>query len=168
MLKMTDRKCFNLVALLCVIAMAIVLYLQFAQGLLPCPLCVFQRVGVIGAFIFAVIGAIVLFQRFWRIVWYILILIPLCFGLLAAARQVWLQHLPPGQVTACGPGLNILLQELPLHQAIVQVFYGSGSCAVVHLWFMGLNIAEWSLVFFVALILITLWGLIAGKKRHSA
>ena len=40
----------NLLALLaCIAAMAGALYLQHVDGLEPCPLCIFQRIGVIAA-----------------------------------------------------------------------------------------------------------------------
>ena len=43
----------NLLALLaCIAAMAGALYLQHVDGLEPCPLCIFQRIGVIAAAVF--------------------------------------------------------------------------------------------------------------------
>lgn len=168
MKRWTDRKCFSVVALLCVIAMAIVLYLQFGQGLLPCPLCVFQRVATIVTLILAVLGILIPFRRIWRGLWYVLVILAELFGLIVAGRQVMLQHLPPGQINSCGPGLNMMLKEFPLNKVIVEVFKGSGDCAAVHMRILGLDIAEWSLFFFIVLLIITLWSFWGARKRYDA
>ena len=165
MMRWTDRKYYSLTAVLCVIAMAIVLYLQFGQGLLPCPLCVFQRIAVILMLIFAVLGLIFAFKRTWRNIWYILLCLSELFGLFTAGRQVGLQHLPPGQITTCGPGLNMMLKEFPLNKVIVEVFKGSGDCAVVHMRVLGFDIAEWSLLFFAILLVITILSFCGAHKR---
>lgn len=165
MMRITDRQAFLVIGLLCLIAMVIVLYLQFGRGLAPCSLCVFQRVGVLATLILAVIGLIVGFKSVWRYLLYLLIFIAEIFGLLAALRQVWIEFLPPDQVTACGPGLNFMLKALPLSQVIVAVFKGSGNCAKVPLRVIGLSIPEWSLIFFVILVISTLYALFRGAKR---
>ncbi len=41
-----------------VIGMAFALYLEHVQGLAPCPLCVFQRVGLIGLGIISLIACL--------------------------------------------------------------------------------------------------------------
>jgi len=77
-------------------------------------------------------------------------------GLGVALRQLYLQHLPPGQAPSCGPGLNYLFQSLPWNEAFMKVLQGSGECAVVDWRFLGLSMAGWSalwLAFFCA------WGL---------
>ena len=66
-----------------------------------------------------------------------------------AGRQVWLQHLPADQVPECGPGLDYMLEAFPLTDALKMIFSGSGECAEVHWRFIGLSIAEWSLVWFI-------------------
>ena len=42
---------------LSVLGMAYALYLQYFEQLMPCPLCVFQRVGLIGFGVFTLIAA---------------------------------------------------------------------------------------------------------------
>jgi disulfide bond formation protein DsbB len=43
------RRLYVLAVLLVVVAMASALYLQYAIGLAPCPLCVIQRMGYVAA-----------------------------------------------------------------------------------------------------------------------
>ena len=72
-------------------------------------------------------------------------------GFGVAARQVWLQHLPPDQVPACGPDLFFMVENFPLTRTLQNLFKGSGQCAEVTWRFLGLSIAEWSLLCFAGL-----------------
>ncbi len=130
-------------------------FLQRYMGLSPCPLCIFQRIGLIVMGGFALIAAlgnpksIILKLTLWLgsvagIVW--------ATGV--AARHVWLQHLPADQVPSCGPGLDYWLDTLPMKQVLNEVFAGSGECAEVAWRFLGLSIPEQSLLFFGVLLLI--------------
>jgi disulfide bond formation protein DsbB len=80
-----------------------------------------------------------------------MILISAVIGAGIAGRQVWLQHLPPDAVPACGPGLEFMLDVFPLAEALKMVFTGSGECAEVNWTFIGFSIAEWSLVCFTVI-----------------
>ena len=82
-----------------------------------------------------------------------------------AARHVWLQHLPPDQVPACGPDLFFMLENFPLGRTLQKLFTGSGQCAEVKWRFLGLSIPEWSLVCFSALALYALWLLTRPRPR---
>jgi disulfide bond formation protein DsbB len=84
-------------------------------------------------------------------------------GLGVAARQVWLQHLPPDQVPACGPDLLFMVENFPLSRMLEKLFMGSGQCAEVNWKFLGLSIAEWSLAWFAAFALYALW--LAFRRR---
>ena len=70
-------------------------------------------------------------------------------GLISAGRHVWLQHLPADQVPACGPGLNYLLDTLPLGQVLDMVFRGSGECAQISWQFLGFSLPEVTLMMFI-------------------
>ena len=78
-------------------------------------------------------------------------------GLATASRHIWLQHLPPDQVPACGPDLFFMLDNLPLGRTVQLLLRGSGQCAEVQWRFLGLSIAEWSFAWFALLALYTLW-----------
>ena len=73
-------------------------------------------------------------------------------GALFAARQIWLQSLPKDLVPACGPGLNYMLDTLPFTDVVRKVLEGSGECAEKGWVLLGLSIAGWTFVFFVAMI----------------
>ncbi len=89
-------------------------------------------------------------------------------GLGVAARHVWLQHLPPGQVPACGPDLAFMLENFPLGRTLQKLFEGSGQCAEVKWRFLGLSIPEWSLLCFGALAVYAFWLMLRAPRRKAA
>ena len=79
-----------------VAGMAFALYLQHGVGLEPCPLCIFQRVGLMGMGLFALIAALHNPNALWlRRVYAGLAGLSILWSTAVAARHVWLQHLPP-------------------------------------------------------------------------
>jgi disulfide bond formation protein DsbB len=85
-------------------------------------------------------------------------------GLGVAARHVWLQHLPPDKVPACGPDLAFMLENFPLGRTLQKLFTGTGECAEVKWRFLGLSIPEWSLLWFGALALYALWLMLRRRN----
>lgn len=144
-----------------VIGMAFALYLEHGQGLEPCPLCIFQRVGLIGLGIISLIAFLHNpISQFFKRIYAFLGLVAILWSAGVAARHVWLQHLPPDQVPSCGPGLDYWLNTLPLKSVFEQVLKGSGECAKVDWTLLGQSLPVWSLAFFVVLAGISLWQLL--------
>ena len=74
-----------------------------------------------------------------------------------AGNHVRLQHLPPDQVPACGPGLDYMLEAMPITGVSARCMTGSGECAKVDWTFLGLSMPAWSLSGFVLLAWAALW-----------
>lgn len=128
------------------------LFLQYVQHEEPCPLCIFQRVAVLAMGLVFLAAALHNPRRTGSVVYGILLLLVAGVGAGLAARHVWLQHLPPDQVPACGPGLNYMLEILPFKDVIATVLQGSGECAQAGKWrFLGLTIPGWTLISFIVL-----------------
>ena len=142
------------------------LYLEHIQGLDPCPLCVFQRIAYILIIIASLIAVIHNPANTWKTIYKFLIFIFSVMGASVAGRQVWLQHLPPELVPECGPGLDYMLNVFPLSDAIKMVLTGSGECAEVKWRFITLSIAEWSLIMFVGISIVTLLSLYINRKQN--
>jgi disulfide bond formation protein DsbB len=145
----TGRKFYLAIFLISAAMLGYGYYLQFVEGLEPCPLCIFQRIAYLGIIVFAFAGLVHGPGKAGRLVYSGLILVSAVTGAAIAGRQVWLQHLPPEQVPACGPGLDFMLEVFPLADALKMVFTGSGECAEVDWTFLGFSIAEWSLAWFI-------------------
>lgn len=161
---MSFRARFLLGFLACAGLIGYALYTQFFGGLLPCPLCIFQRVA------FAALGVVFLIGglhapagRSGRRVYGVLALLASVVGIAIAGNHVRLQLLPPDQVPACGPGLDYMLDSMPIDGVIRQVMTGSGECANVDWTFLGLSMPAWSLVWFV---LLAGWAAYAAFRRR--
>lgn len=157
------RAWFLLGFLACAGLLGYAFYLQLYEGLEPCPLCIFQRVG------FAALGLVFLVGGLHapkgaggRRTYGVLALLAALGGIAVAGNHVRLQHLPPDQVPACGPGLDYMLDAMPISGVIRKVMTGSGECANVDWAFLGLSMPAWSLLCFVVL---AAWATIAAFRR---
>jgi protein dithiol:quinone oxidoreductase len=138
--------------LLCAGLIGFALFSQFQWGLLPCPLCIFQRIAFAGlAAVFLIGGLHAPKGAVGRRVYGLLALIPAGTGIGIAGRHVWLTTLPPDQVPECGPPLKFMMDTNPLTDVIKKVLTGSGECAKVDWHFLGLSMPAWSLLWFVLL-----------------
>jgi protein dithiol:quinone oxidoreductase len=157
---------FALPALASGLLLAYGFYLQYAEGLQPCPLCLVQRGFFVG--VAAVCLLATLHGPGWRgsLVYGLLGALFALGGAAVAARQVWLQHLPPDKVPQCGPDLYFMMENFPLSRTLNTLFSGTGECAAVDWTFLRLSIAEWSLVWFAGLFLYSLW--LAWPRRRGA
>lgn len=157
-MQLNYRLVSGLLVLASIVGMSFALYLEHFQGLEPCPLCIFQRVGLMAMGIVALIAFLHnpvshVVKRFYAF----LASLGILWSVGVAGRHVWIQHLPPDQVPSCGPGLNYWLDTLPFRAVLEQVLKGSGECAAIDWTFLGLPLPTWSLLFFSALLLVCLW-----------
>jgi disulfide bond formation protein DsbB len=136
---------------ICVGLMAYAYYLQYFEGREPCPLCIFQRVGLVALGLTFLSMALQEPGRIGRRIYTVLIGVIAVAGAGVAGRHVWLQHLPPDKVPACGPDLATMMDAWPLQTVIQTVLRGSGECAIVDWSFMGISIPGWCLIWFIIL-----------------
>jgi disulfide bond formation protein DsbB len=163
--RMTFRAQCLLAFVTCAGLLAIALTLQLRGGLVPCPLCIFQRIAFTATgVLFLVAGLHAPRARWGQRLYAALALIAAGVGVGIAGRHVWLQHLPPDQVPSCGPGLDYMRELLPMTSVIRKVLTGSGECARVDWTFLGLSMAEWGLVWFVLLACWALWLLLRRQR----
>ncbi|EGL55931.1 MAG: disulfide bond formation protein B [Pseudomonadota bacterium] len=151
--------------LACLSMLLIAGYFQFIEHLEPCPLCILQRVMVFVAGVFFLIGAIHNPVTTGRRVYGFLVLLAAGIGAAISARHVWIQNLPEDQVPSCGPGLNFILENFPLSQAVDMVLKGSGECADVLWTFLNLSIPAWTFIAFIVMCLVGLKQLF-GHHKH--
>lgn len=142
----------------CAGMMAFALYAEHGLGLEPCPLCVFQRLAVIGIGAAFLLAAVHDPGRVGARIYGLLIAAVAGVGAAVAGRHVWLQNLPPDQVPECGPGLEYMMDVFPLLEALSMVFSGSGECAEVSWRLLGLSMPTWVLIGCVGLGLAGLAG----------
>jgi disulfide bond formation protein DsbB len=137
--------------LICAGLLGFAVYAQFDLHLDPCPLCIFQRIGI-AALGLVFLAAAVHHPRRWGMRVYALLIVLVALATAGVAvRQIYLQHLPPGSVPSCGAPLSVMLQFMPVTSVIRKVLDGSGECSIVNWRFLGLAMSEWVLLWALAL-----------------
>ena len=127
------------------------LYLQYVKHQDPCPLCMVQRVIFIAILAVFALAALHGPERAGERIYAALVTLLSLSGVGVAARHIWLQNLPKDQVPACGPGLDYMLEVMPMAEVLKQLMHGSGECAEKGWTFLALGIPEWSLLCYLAL-----------------
>ncbi|ROO26571.1 disulfide bond formation protein B [Salinisphaera japonica] len=164
---MRTRSFFAVLTLAALAALVFAFGLEYVGGLEPCPLCIFQRIAMFGVLAVSAAGWLHNPGAIGHRVYAGLAMLAGAVGAAIAARHVWLIHLPPDQVPACGPGLDYLVQVMPLSDVVGTVLRGDASCATVKGSFVGISLPGWTLIVFVALVLFALVGLARGKRESA-
>ncbi|SDT89595.1 disulfide bond formation protein B [Halopseudomonas salegens] len=158
-----SRTLYLITFLACLLIIASAYYMELVLGLQPCPLCWIQRIC------FILVGLISLAallhnpqprpprKRAMAARGYAVgVLLATLFGATIAGRQIWLQHQPPETLASCLPSMDYMLDVLPFRDMLQLIFSGTADCAAVTWTFLGLSIAEGSMLLFI---LLTLFGL---------
>ena len=148
---LSSRGLFFVGFLFCASMLAIAGYFQFVDHLEPCPLCILQRVFTLFVGIVLLLAVMHNPAKLGIRIYGVMAGVFALIGGGISARHVWLQNLPEDQVPSCGPGLNFMLDNFPLADAINMVMRGSGECAEVLWTFMGLSIPAWTFLAFISL-----------------
>jgi disulfide bond formation protein DsbB len=142
----------------CAGLMLYALFAQYGLELEPCPLCIFQRMGVILLGLVFLIAALHNPGQTGCRVYAVLIGLAAIPGIGVAGRHVWLQNLPPEQVPACGPGLDFMMDTFPFLEVLNMVLSGSGECAAISWSFLWLSMPAWVLIAVGCLALFGIWA----------
>ena len=161
-----SRKFFIVIFTICIGLLIFGLYLEHVHGLEACPLCIFQRIAYTVIIFIALIGAIHNPRNLLQNIYKLLMVISSITGAAIAGRQIWLQHLPPELVPECGPGLDYMFNVFPFREALKMIFTGSGECAEVKWRFIGLSIAEWSLIMFIGIFIATILSIYTSRYKN--
>jgi disulfide bond formation protein DsbB len=160
---MTARRGNILGLLACVGLLAYAYYAQFVMHLEPCPLCIFQRVGVFALGTVFLLAALHDPAVLGRRVYAVLIGAAALATIGVALRHLYIQSLPPGSVPACGASLDFMLKIFSLSEVLVKVLTGSGECARITWRFLGLSMPGWVLI---SAVVLGAWGLWANLSRR--
>ena len=115
---------------------------------LPCPLCILQRIGFLGIAIscFLAAGLTPLKKLF-----HLIALLSAALGVAIAGKQVWLLSHPE---SSCGiDPLEVWINQFQLAQGLPWLFKADGLCSAKLPAIFGLQVPEWSLLWFCILLL---------------
>ena len=136
------------------ILIGVALYMQYFMDLIPCALCMTQRVFIIAI---ACVTFLAWLQNPKEAGLKIYTSISMLFAVIGGAfsvRHLWLQSLPEDLAPACGPSLGYLLETVPFTQALSVLLQGDGNCAESVWSLFGITIPGWALIAFIGLFLI--------------
>jgi disulfide bond formation protein DsbB len=143
----TDRRLTNFSGFLaCVALLGYAYYTQYELGLEPCPLCIFQRIGVAALGIIFLIAGVHNPRSWGGSVYAGLIVVAALATIGVAVRHLYVQSLPPGTIPSCGAPLDVLLKFTPVTEVIRKVLTGSGECGEVNWKLLGLAMPAWVLI----------------------
>lgn len=169
MIVFTPRQINACGVLLAITAMLFAYYfLQRHLELDPCALCMVDRALVVGSGAFFLIALIhnpgISGQRLYAIGSGLFAL----GGVLVCWRHIYLQHLPKDLVPACAPGLEYMLETLPLAETFRLIFNSSGECADIQWSLMGLSIPVQTLIVFNMLLGLALYQLYRPRSTPES
>ncbi|MGL6161730.1 disulfide bond formation protein B [Microbulbifer sp.] len=151
------RTTFLLAFLAVVFLLGAAFYLEYIRGLEPCPLCITQRVMLLGAGLVSLAAFLHNPATIGRRIYGLLVSLWALGGLYFSGRQLWLQSLPEDQVPACGPGISYMLESFPVSDVIKTLLTGDGNCAEVQWTLLGISIPGWAALGFIGLIVFGAW-----------
>ena len=141
-----SRRVFAGFALISLALLAEALVLQHIKGQAPCPLCVLQRAGFLLVAVIALAAVIHRPPRRAAAGYFAALALAALAGLGVAIRHVWVLFHPK-----FGCGIDLLEQfvnGLPTAKLLPWLFRASGECTAPHAPILGLQVPEWSLIWF--------------------
>lgn len=148
---MNPRRVFAGFALVCFALITEALVLQHLKGQAPCPLCVMQRAGYLLFGLVALAAAIHQPRGRGAAAYFAALALVALAGLGVAMRHVWVLYHPK-----FGCGIDVLEQfvnDLPTARLLPWLLHASGECTAPHEPILGLQVPEWSVIWFGLLFL---------------
>lgn len=157
------RIIFLTVFLICAGSLVYAVYLQLVKNLLPCPLCVAQRLSywVIGltAMVAVAHNPRALGRRLYSGVMMVAALV----GGVVATRHSWLVRYPESFECGISPEER-LLNSLPIARWWPTMFEANGDCSESSWELMSLTIPDWSAILFILMAIMSGYALLTRQR----
>jgi disulfide bond formation protein DsbB len=153
--------------LACVGLMACALFFQYGMKLVPCNMCILQRIAVVQLGLVFLVAALHNPGRIGARVYGVLVSLAGVVAAAASARHVWMQMQPAGSLPSCGADFFTMLDMLPPTEVVLRIVNGGGECQAIVWSLFGLSMPAWLLICVAAL---GLFGIAANfvLRRDSA
>ncbi len=135
------------VAFVSLALLAVALYLQHVEGMLPCPLCVIQR------YAFAAIAIICLIAVYLpRGAAKIATALAALSAIAGAGVAGWHIYIKANPTVSCGiDPLETSLNTIPTAKLLPFLFQADGLCTTEYAPILGLSLPQWALVWFAVI-----------------
>jgi protein dithiol:quinone oxidoreductase len=149
------RPVFAVFALVSIALLAAALAVQFLKDQPPCALCVLQRAGFL---LFALIALAAAIQRpryRGAVAYSAALSLTALAGLGVALRHIWVLYHPK---FGCGiDALQQMVNDFPATKLLPWLFHASGECTQRHDPLLGLQVPEWSAIWFGLLLVAAIY-----------
>ncbi|AZE51905.1 Periplasmic thiol:disulfide oxidoreductase DsbB [Pseudomonas chlororaphis] len=167
-----SRLLFSLMFFTGALALWASFHLEYGIGLEPCLLWVVQRFFALLLTSISLVAVVQGPQYPASALYWLLELLCSLAGVVTAGRHVLLQNIPSDQLLACLPDMPFMLGNLSWGHALQLVFTGTAQCAEVTWTLLDMSAAEWSLLFFIAVMILSAYRLVRllprGRRRAAA
>ena len=153
-----------LIFLICTTVIGYALYLQLVINLLPCPLCIAQRIAYWLVGLTAIFAFIHNPRGLGRKIYYSFITVFSLSGLILALHHSWIIRYP--EAFQCGISAEEeFLNGLSIANWWPSMFEANGDCADVKWEFMSLTIPNWSVIFFLLILITSVYILCTSRNQ---
>lgn len=143
------------------------LFFQYAMGLAPCIMCVYQRLAIFSIMVSGIIGLVGYQSLFFRVLAYIFWAVGSIWGLIIALEHVEMQANSGSLFFSCELVPNFP-HWAPLHEWLPAIFEVTGDCGEISWQFFGFSMPQWMIVVYAlytaALVIVVSNRLICDKK----
>ncbi|MBL8374927.1 disulfide bond formation protein B [Accumulibacter sp.] len=163
-MRVSLRACFGLLALAAIGLTLAGWWIGEWMKLQPCPLCIFQRLLYLLIAFLALAGML---MPAWSRLWALLLGLTAAGGLATAAYQSWLQYLPDASME-CGLGDPTLIERIVDWFGLrwPALFMATGFCTSKDWLFLGLSMAVWSALCFLAFLVAA--GVLLARRASAS
>ena len=153
-----------LIFLICTTVIGYALYLQLVINLLPCPFCIAQRIAYWLVGLTAIFAFIHNPRGLGRKIYYSFITVFSLSGLVLALHHSWIIRYP--EAFQCGISAEEeFLNGLSIANWWPSMFEANGDCADVKWEFMSLTIPNWSVIFFLFILITSVYMLFTSRNQ---
>lgn len=150
--------------IICCLLLLAAYYMQYVQGIQPCPLCILQRVVFYLLALVLLIAVLNNPRKRGTQIYGGITLVLAFLGVLLALRHSWLQYHPQVGADICLPGYMYVIQHMPFTEVWQFFLQSSENCSHVTK-VLGLNIPIWTLLGFSAFCLLGILQVIRGNPK---
>lgn len=155
---------FTIVFVACLGLLSYALVLQHLDGLDPCPWCVVQRLGFIAVALVALVAALHRPGAVGTVIYAIFGGLVAAGGIATAGYHIWFQSDPARAMACAGSPVERFLDASKVGKMIPPLLQYDGLCTSKAWKFLTLSIPEWSLVWFVILLVTFIVTPLAFRK----
>ncbi|MGQ4276146.1 disulfide bond formation protein DsbB [Pseudidiomarina sp. E22-M8] len=146
---------------------ATALYMQYQMGLEPCVKCIYQRVGVLGVGVAALVPLFAPKFVLARLLGFVGWLTAAIWGFIIADNHVAAQQAKNSFFAVCDTFPNFP-GWMPLHQWLPEMFSATGLCGDINWSFLDMSMPEWMRIIFASYaivgIVVLLLRLVGARK----